>query len=84
MSRLQELPIAAGVPVSRHPRERFYESREHPPSIATRLIGWLQHRCNALHVMVLFVAWGMPQPRALAVARRWERVSHRWLYPDAR
>ncbi len=41
----------------------------------------LRHRLNALHIMALLVRCGMPKASALAIARRWERVSHAWLYP---
>lgn len=41
---------------------------------------WLQHQLNALHLMSLLVRWGVPRSWALAVARRWENVSHSWLY----
>ena len=41
----------------------------------------LQHQLNALHVMARLVRLGFPRLRALALARRWERVVHPWLYP---
>ncbi len=41
----------------------------------------LQHQLNALHVMARFVRLGFPRPRALALARWWERMVHPWLYP---
>ena len=40
----------------------------------------LQHQLNALHIMAALVRWGVPRPWALALARRWERVTHGWLY----
>ena len=41
-----------------------------------------RHHFNALHVMAFLMRLGMPRSWALAIARRWERVSHRWLYSD--
>jgi hypothetical protein len=44
----------------------------------------LQHHLNALHVMARLVRLGLPRPRALGLARRWERVIHPVLYPGRR
>ena len=44
----------------------------------------LQHHLNALHVMTRLVRLGLPRPRALAIARWWERVIHPQLYPTLR
>jgi len=44
----------------------------------------LQHHLNALHVMARLVRLGLPRPRALALARWWERVVHPLLYPAPR
>ena len=44
----------------------------------------LRHHLNALHVMAILVRWGVPRTWALAMARRWERVSRRWLYPNSK
>jgi hypothetical protein len=43
-----------------------------------------QHHLNALHVMARLVRLGLPRPRALALARWWERVVHPLLYPALR
>jgi hypothetical protein len=40
-----------------------------------------QHHLNALHVMARLVSLGLPRPRALALARWWEREVHPLLYP---
>jgi len=40
----------------------------------------LQHHLNALHVMARLVRFGLPRPRAHALARWWERVVHPLLY----
>jgi aryl carrier-like protein len=40
----------------------------------------LQHHLNALHVMARLVHLGLPSPRALALARWWERLVHPLLY----
>lgn len=40
----------------------------------------LQHELNALHIMAALIRWGVPRYWALALARRWERVFHGWLY----
>jgi len=40
-----------------------------------------RHHLNALHVMAFLVRRGVPPAWARTIARGWERVSHRWLYP---
>jgi len=42
---------------------------------------FLRHHLNALHVMAALIRWRIPRTWALAMARRWERVSRWWLYP---
>ncbi len=82
MQRSNENGLGPSSAPSRHRRERFYERGARASSGLERLLDWLQHRFNALHVMAFFVGWGVARPRALAVARHWERTSHRWLYRD--
>ena len=39
-----------------------------------------QHHLNSLHIMERLTRMGVPRPRALAWARRWEALAHPWLY----
>ncbi len=40
----------------------------------------LQHHLNALHVLARLIDPGVPFPCALYLARRWEVLTHAWLY----
>ena len=40
----------------------------------------IQHHLNSLHLLARLVRLGMRPRTALAVARRWERLTHPWLY----
>ncbi len=40
----------------------------------------LQHHLDGLHSMARLIRMGLPRPRALALARRWEALAHPWLY----
>lgn len=77
------------VPVLRHPRPSPGIARRGNAGRTSRRLSrghacvglrWLQHQLNALHLMAALVRWGVPRPWALALARRWERASHAWLY----
>jgi glycosylphosphatidylinositol transamidase (GPIT) subunit GPI8 len=48
----------------------------------SRWIFLLRHHLNALHVMAFLVRLGISRRQALVLAGRWERLSHRWLYPE--
>lgn len=40
---------------------------------------FFQHSLNALHVMAFLTRRGLSRPRALRLARQWERIAHPFL-----